>query len=205
MRDQRLRSMSIIDWKLGLCFSFVGLVEGAGNGLGELLNGGVTYNELCESESADLLPTRSLSLVISTVTNTVNIWWKQGTPLSIISTLPSNKTQNICIKFVQCWSNVEDVGPTLYRCYTIFLYLLGSSKAFFQSLKSVTFFIEGLCIRDKMCDEKFSCKIGHGQFVKSDRLNLVRTIMKRQIIFHPHPRCVLYTVCTILRISRTPN
>ena len=34
-------------------------------------------------------------------------------------------TQNICITFVQCWSNVEDVGPTLYKCYTIFLCLLG--------------------------------------------------------------------------------
>ena len=25
---------------------------------------------------------------------------------------------NICITFVQCWNNVEDVGPTLYKCYT---------------------------------------------------------------------------------------
>ena len=23
-------------------------------------------------------------------------------------------TQNICITFIQCWTNVEDVGPTLY-------------------------------------------------------------------------------------------
>ena len=26
----------------------------------------------------------------------------------------SQQTQNICITFVQCWTNVEDVGPTLY-------------------------------------------------------------------------------------------
>ena len=25
--------------------------------------------------------------------------------------------QNICITFVQCWSNVEDVGPTLYTYF----------------------------------------------------------------------------------------
>ena len=25
---------------------------------------------------------------------------------------------NICITFVQCWTNGEDVGPTLYKCYT---------------------------------------------------------------------------------------
>ena len=32
--------------------------------------------------------------------------------------LPSQQTQSICITFVQCWTNVEDVGPTLYKCYT---------------------------------------------------------------------------------------
>ena len=25
------------------------------------------------------------------------------------------QTQNMCITFVQCWTNVEDVGPTLYK------------------------------------------------------------------------------------------
>ena len=33
---------------------------------------------------------------------------------------------NICITFVQCWSNVGDVGPTLYKCYTNVLCLMGS-------------------------------------------------------------------------------
>ena len=27
--------------------------------------------------------------------------------------------------FVQCWTNVEDVGPTLYKCYMNVLCLLG--------------------------------------------------------------------------------
>ena len=31
-----------------------------------------------------------------------------------------------CIAFVQCWSNVEDVGPTLYTCYRNVLCLLES-------------------------------------------------------------------------------
>ena len=30
-----------------------------------------------------------------------------------------------CITFVQCWTNVEDVGPTLYNCYTNVLCFLG--------------------------------------------------------------------------------
>ena len=35
-----------------------------------------------------------------------------------------HQTQNICITFVQCRTNVEDVGPMLYKCYTNVLYLL---------------------------------------------------------------------------------
>ena len=31
----------------------------------------------------------------------------------------------MCVTFVQCWSNVEDVGPTLYKYYTNVLCLLG--------------------------------------------------------------------------------
>ena len=38
--------------------------------------------------------------------------------------LQSFKTQNICITFVQCWTNVKDVGPTLYKCYANVLCLL---------------------------------------------------------------------------------
>ena len=30
----------------------------------------------------------------------------------------AQQTQNICITFIQCWTNVEDVGPTLYKGYT---------------------------------------------------------------------------------------
>ena len=38
---------------------------------------------------------------------------------------PSQSTQNICIKFIQRRPNVFDVGPTLYKCYTNVLCLLG--------------------------------------------------------------------------------
>ena len=36
----------------------------------------------------------------------------------------SQQTQNICITFVQCWTNVEDIEPTSYRCYSKVLCLL---------------------------------------------------------------------------------
>ena len=29
----------------------------------------------------------------------------------------TNIPANICITFVQCWTNVEDIGPTLYKWY----------------------------------------------------------------------------------------
>ena len=37
----------------------------------------------------------------------------------------SQQTQNIFIAFVQCRPNVFDIGPTLYKCYTNVLCLLG--------------------------------------------------------------------------------
>ena len=33
------------------------------------------------------------------------------------TSVTAQQTQNICITFIQCWANVEDVGPTLYKCY----------------------------------------------------------------------------------------
>ena len=44
-----------------------------------------------------------------------------------VNTWVPASTKNFCITFVQCWSNVEDVGPTLYKCYTKVLCFLGSS------------------------------------------------------------------------------
>ena len=41
-------------------------------------------------------------------------------------TVTTQQTQNICIIFVQRRTNVFDVGPTLYICYTNVLCLLGS-------------------------------------------------------------------------------
>ena len=48
----------------------------------------------------------------------------------------SQQTQNICITFVQCWTNVEDVEPTLYKCYTHILCLLGC--LLFQLIRCLT-------------------------------------------------------------------
>ena len=39
--------------------------------------------------------------------------------------LAARQTQNICITFVQRRTNVFDVGPTMYKCYTNVLGSLG--------------------------------------------------------------------------------
>ena len=36
------------------------------------------------------------------------------------------QTQNMFITFVQCSTNIEDVGPTLYKCYVNVLCYLAS-------------------------------------------------------------------------------
>ena len=40
---------------------------------------------------------------------------------------------NIYITFVQCWSNVEDLGPP-YKCYTNVLCLLGYTSSTFRMI-----------------------------------------------------------------------
>ena len=37
----------------------------------------------------------------------------------------TQQRQTICISFIQCWTNVKDVGPTLYKWYRNVMCLLG--------------------------------------------------------------------------------
>ena len=46
---------------------------------------------------------------------------------------PCQQTQNICITFIQRRPNVFDVGPTLYKCYTNVLCLLGCESPVFSN------------------------------------------------------------------------
>ena len=47
--------------------------------------------------------------------------------------LESLETQNILITFVQCRPNVEDVGPTLYKCYKNVLCMFAGIAASVES------------------------------------------------------------------------
>ena len=46
----------------------------------------------------------------------------------------SQKTQDICITFLQCRHNVFDVGSTLYKCYTNVLCLLVALRLLWGTL-----------------------------------------------------------------------
>ena len=51
----------------------------------------------------------------------------------------TQQTQNICITFAQHWSNVSDVGPTLYKSYTNVLCLLGIYRNLRKSASLIIF------------------------------------------------------------------
>ena len=56
-----------------------------------------------------------------------------GRARTISGLMLTQQTQNICITFTQRRTNVEDVGPTLYKCNTNVLYLLAILFGIFPS------------------------------------------------------------------------
>ena len=53
----------------------------------------------------------------STVLDAAHVFSCETRHMGLLHPTPVN-TKNICMTFVHCWTNVEDVGPTLYKCYT---------------------------------------------------------------------------------------
>ena len=65
----------------------------------------------------------------------------------------TQQTQNICITFVQCCSNVFDIGPTLFKCYINVLCLL-TAGALYQHGAFAYFLLTiqmTLCIISVIC------------------------------------------------------
>ena len=62
--------------------------------------------------------------------------WREGKLIEFVelSRLWDRVPTNICRTFVQCWNNVEDVGPTLYKCSTKVLCLLGADPRDFDPM-----------------------------------------------------------------------
>ena len=73
--------------------------------------------------------------------------WTEYSPVST-AILMCQQTQSICVTFIQCRSNVKDVGPTLYKCYTTVLCLLGWPWVWI----SVSLFLTSLLFTDVLFD-----------------------------------------------------
>ena len=53
---------------------------------------------------------------------------------NIYTMLDQRQTQKNCIRFKQCWTNVEDIEPSLYKCYKNVLCLLGHAEWYMQHM-----------------------------------------------------------------------
>ena len=60
-------------------------------------------------------------IAVSNVVTSVLSLWTKLVQCWVMHAMQSQQTHNICITFEQWWTNVEDVGPTLSKCYTIVL------------------------------------------------------------------------------------
>ena len=96
--------------------------------------------------------------------------WQHSTILETTLFMYTKQTQNICITFVECWTNVEDVGGTLWKFYTNVLYLLQGSTPPFHNINSdndlnilfVLPFFADLFIWKKATFHIFSCTLCYG-------------------------------------------
>ena len=70
---------------------------------------------------------------------TVRVKWLLGLHVGVLVLIMTTRMyytqqkQSICITFVQCRANVEDVGLTLHKCFTNVLCLLGNSVMIIQT------------------------------------------------------------------------
>ena len=66
---------------------------------------------------------RVSSLTVLDQKMTRDTFYQASTDLDLTPS-SSQQTQTICITFIQCWTSVEDAGPTFYKCYAYVLCLL---------------------------------------------------------------------------------
>ena len=61
-------------------------------------------------------PSDIINVIFSQAWTDIKIWALYADVCILQCT--AQQAQNICIPFIQRWTNVEDVGTTLYKCYT---------------------------------------------------------------------------------------
>ena len=98
---------------------------------------------------------------------------KQVDPMRV----PTPCEHNQFVNFVQCWTNVEDVGPTLYKCYTNVLCLLGR-RTFSQTLYICAMLVQcwasvadvGLTLKQRWVSVRWSSIQSYNQVTSSTTL-----------------------------------
>ena len=107
------------------------------------------------------------------------IHFEVGMKIMKINSL-AQQTQNICMPFIQCWTNVEDVGPTLYKCYANIVYwgggALGEFNAFNTCLYLLTFYYSDLHQVERVTSSNLNpcaAKTAYIRFQATFRLNKI--------------------------------
>ena len=87
-----------------------------------------------------------------------------------VNPYPTQQAQNIWITFVQFWSNVEDVGSTLYKTYTNVLCLLDIYRAIILKLE--------------ICRSLFKKKFNYTSIMHIFRIYSSRKLFNLNLILH---------------------
>ena len=106
---------------------------------------------------------------------TVLLWVFRNRLTPCVYRHPVNTTH--LYDFVQCWTNVEDVGPTLYKCYTNVLCLLGR-RTFSQTLYICAMLVQcwasvadvGLTLKQRWVSVRWSSIQSYNQVTSSTTL-----------------------------------
>ena len=106
---------------------------------------------------------------------TVLLWVFRNRLTPCVYQHPVNTTH--LYDFVQCWTNVEDVGPTLYKCYTNVLCLLGR-RTFSQTLYICAMLVQcwasvadvGLTLKQRWVSIRWSSIQSYNQVTSSTTL-----------------------------------
>ena len=101
----------------------------------------------------------------------------------------TQQTQNSCITFIQCWTSVVDARPTLYKCYTNVLCLLGRPlKMMFINNEHWPFFISyNYCFKLRVSMIRLA--------VLCQEFNLFKPEFTIVIFIHYKPRIIDFWTC----------
>ena len=111
----------------------------------------------------------------------------------IMRDMSFQQTQNICITFVQRRPNVFDVGPTLYKCYTNVLCLLGGHLSPFFSAGKTPHRVVGASLQGRWKSRTVNLiKINEYKAVVHSTFGDTSLLLNSRTLTLPHPEQAVY-------------